>query len=107
MISIHALREEGDLFITVPIKHQKGISIHALREEGDDNLHKLTSNISNFYPRPPRGGRHFCYGIVYNKGVISIHALREEGDLERPWKLLIRQKHFYPRPPRGGRLSGL
>ena len=34
----------------------------------------------DFYPRPPRGGRHsppFCNPIIAN---ISIHALREEGD---------------------------
>ena len=33
-ISIHALREEGDLIVLSPIKHSC-ISIHALREEGD------------------------------------------------------------------------
>ena len=34
IISIHALREEGDPFF-VGIKLFIGISIHALREEGD------------------------------------------------------------------------
>ena len=33
-ISIHALREEGDL-ITVWVREELAISIHALREEGD------------------------------------------------------------------------
>ena len=33
------------------------ISIHALREEGDDLRHKGRARGSNFYPRPPRGGR--------------------------------------------------
>ena len=33
------------------------ISIHALREEGDYFLHAGIVWISNFYPRPPRGGR--------------------------------------------------
>ena len=81
MISIHALREEGDgdpaefkewtrLFLSTPsarratssllkIKSPDSISIHALREEGD--------------------------GIIlagYSKWLISIHALREEGDLK-------------------------
>ena len=60
-ISIHALREEGDpmqaslLFLLL-------ISIHALREEGDCNSSSLTSRQSNFYPRPPRGGRPACLG---------------------------------------------
>ena len=38
----------------------------------------------NFYPRPPRGGRH-ALGIEISRNVhISIHALREEGDELRP-----------------------
>ena len=83
-ISIHALREEGDviagmvmpcgtLFQSTPSARRatnhrghdgprKQISIHALREEGD--VDKL---------KAPR------------KGVISIHALREEGDSSPAW----------------------
>ena len=34
----------------------------------------------NFYPRPPRGGRHVEPGGSTAKDRISIHALREEGD---------------------------
>ena len=57
IISIHALREEGDA-------RQRtggillGISIHALREEGD-NVERLfvQERFGHFYPRPPRGGR--------------------------------------------------
>ena len=81
-ISIHALREEGDVrdaqagchaqpFLSTPsarrateilnsLKNGTSISIHALREEGDRGLEK----------RAVRGG-------------ISIHALREEGDFDR------------------------
>ena len=33
------------------------ISIHALREEGDTGTKPRLSCTSNFYPRPPRGGR--------------------------------------------------
>ena len=58
--------------------------------------------ISDFYPRPPRGGRH---GSHYGSGVqrnISIHALREEGDRTLHGCLSI-GTNFYPRPPRGGR----
>ena len=33
------------------------ISIHALREEGDPADLIQTGTPSNFYPRPPRGGR--------------------------------------------------
>ena len=174
-ISIHALREEGDIrcfMLSLSIT----ISIHALREEGDHSapilyvriagflstpsarratrenalLHLLMEFLStpsarratpiahahhlipsDFYPRPPRGGRHAGFSYPQTGMEISIHALREEGDPNRlhrwrVWvisihalreegdiccKLLIgSQNNFYPRPPRGGRhryLSGL
>ena len=79
----------------------------------------------DFYPRPPRGGRHAlvsCHTIPPN---ISIHALREEGDCHRSELCFILAlflstpsarrattcprptptgcRNFYPRPPRGGR----
>ena len=36
---------------------------------------------SNFYPRPPRGGRLDVLGDKEENTHISIHALREEGDV--------------------------
>ena len=33
------------------------ISIHALREEGDTPRNTVSVKPSDFYPRPPRGGR--------------------------------------------------
>ena len=36
--------------------------------------------IFHFYPRPPRGGRHFRLACWISCEIISIHALREEGD---------------------------
>ena len=61
LISIHALREEGDLRQAIAVQHIL-ISIHALREEGDVRLRQQHSSDRNFYPRPPRGGRPcpFC-----------------------------------------------
>ena len=101
-ISIHALREEGDLwkslllrsrsvFLSTPSArratlHPCGqlvllfISIHALREEGDGGNAYFNSSCSNFYPRPPRGGRLHHNGYYTSEWLISIHALREEGD---------------------------
>ena len=100
-ISIHALREEGDafqklllvfdcLFLSTPSARRATvladvsitdfvISIHALREEGDGIPDVIREQIRNFYPRPPRGGRH-----------ITIISMQNFGN-------------FYPRPPRGGR----
>ena len=80
LISIHALREEGDRRKRSSPCSSIPISIHALREEGDYVSH----NDPDYLLR------------------ISIHALREEGDhLLRMLSCL--QRHFYPRPPRGGR----
>ena len=101
-ISIHALREEGDLislsivmaaeiFLSTPSARRATtlafnftdsceISIHALREEGDQPESDQPERNPYFYPRPPRGGRHEKgKGSPYARR-ISIHALREEGD---------------------------
>ena len=82
MISIHALREEGDCRAAKGQRNIHVISIHALREEGDGRKRYGTVGTdSNFYPRPPRGGR--LQNIMLRAGQIwiSIHALREEGDV--------------------------
>ena len=145
-ISTCALREEGDPaiikitashsgFLSTPsarratgeIPRYAGhhrISIHALREEGDPGFRLRIFSGTNFYPRPPRGGRPEKYrdtqaiieflstpsarratpvsGSASSQVRISIHALREEGDLGELHKQLL-QLNFYPRPPRGGR----
>ena len=78
------------------------ISIHALREEGDTRTRESAGSTKNFYPRPPRGGRRIYIELDGSPKFISIHALREEGDIsdtENP----IPPRYFYPRPPRGGR----
>ena len=99
-ISIHALREEGDLDSDIAQIIYK-ISIHALREEGDQRQPCIVAKLLYFYPRPPRGGRPsggFAMGYVTkflstpsarwatcpykhpgSVCAISIHALREEG----------------------------
>ena len=102
------------------------ISIHALREEGDITHTGFSIAIRYFYPRPPRGGRHKNTVFEDVPTGISIHALREEGDdepvkLKNFWGIFLStpsarratqkqwqnnggKKYFYPRPPRGGRL---
>ena len=82
------------------------ISIHALREEGDAPASSLPSTPSNFYPRPPRGGRQYRCAECGCLDNISIHALREEGD-DNTTERGRTQKYFYPRPPRGGRRAKL
>ena len=61
VISIHALREEGDRCQALGCSRwTESISIHALREEGDR--------------------RALCTRVLSVSRQISIHALREEGD---------------------------
>ena len=103
IISIHALREEGDVTDLGQIKLPYRISIHALREEGDPLPCCRGFMLPDFYPRPPRGGRRARWNSLVLIPVflstpsarrataidvsgqigrqISIHALREEGDL--------------------------
>ena len=57
------------------------ISIHALRVEGDNDRKCWSNAISDFYPRPPGGGRHHHPYRSGGKGIVD----------------------FYPRPPGGGR----
>ena len=125
-ISIHALREEGDVSSGDGVV-AVGISIHALREEGDRSCRGFCRRTCrNFYPRPPRGGRPGLFVEAVRIIKISIHALREEGDdlwyrvqeamrifLSTPSarratgagvSVLLNMTNFYPRPPRGGRL---
>ena len=105
-ISIHALREEGDvevsdgkgstsLFLSTPsarratraraaVAVQLGISIHALREEGD----MLCVIISNMTTR------------------ISIHALREEGDTF-PFAISLSDSRFLSTPSARRATSGV
>ena len=78
------------------------ISIHALREEGDIASTAGSLTTSDFYPRPPRGGRPYA-GTPYHLfgRFLSTPSARRatEGDfLFIGWCC-----NFYPRPPRGGR----
>ena len=79
-ISIHALREEGDLPREELLAQLAEISIHALREEGDAQTKADRKAQYEFQSTPSaRRATHFgedCQDVKR----ISIHALREEGD---------------------------
>ena len=62
------------------ILDQDVISIHALRVEGDTFSMIVLSVALNFYPRPPGGGRPGIGRRYQRFYEISIHALRVEGD---------------------------
>ncbi len=126
-ISIHALREEGDvcryspshshpyfyprpprggrLVAIEPKDSGRAISIHALREEGDQLIYRGATQVALFLSTPSarRATRPLC--PVWPRRGISIHALREEGDTTFMPRLAP-ERYFYPRPPRGGRPAG-
>ena len=78
-ISIHALREEGDL-AGMDDGRRPHISIHALREEGDCWPVSLICPVMLFQSTPSARRATWQGGCDYDLQLISIHALREEGD---------------------------
>ena len=80
LISIHALRVEGDIVPPPLVSLSCCISIHALRVEGDTSPLLPPPSASDFYPRPPGGGRQPAFMPLFKIRDISIHALRVEGD---------------------------
>ena len=105
IISIHALRVEGDgqdvraladiiIFLSTP---------SGWRATWDAG--RLQQGKNHFYPRPPGGGRPVSAGTEGIDPAISIHALRVEGD-DRKRGTHTNGEDFYPRPPGGGRHCG-
>ena len=146
LISIHALREEGDMhtsylpdspevFLSTPSARRATLPVNAStlvseyfypRPPRGGRLLKIIGLLHHryFYPRPPRGGRPShkstyspfstflstpsarratasCPRSATSRS-ISIHALREEGD-RFSLQAVMFGSNFYPRPPRGGR----
>ena len=104
MISIHALREEGDLDSDIAQIIYK-ISIHALREEGDPLQSPPCALLSNFYPRPPRGGRLLTQQEITQ--INDFYPRPPRGGRPGAGGACKGSGYFYPRPPRGGRLVRL
>ena len=102
MISIHALREEGDrrgtgeragrnIFLSTPSARRATMRFWQMRQRrtflSTPSARRATwwilfysHQFCHFYPRPPRGGRLHELLCKTVKIAISIHALREEGD---------------------------
>ena len=104
-ISIHALRVEGDIkalitspspgpFLSTPSgwrathQHKNNTKTHTFLSTPSGwratvKSFRRSITTSNFYPRPPGGGRpaRLYGGIIISR--ISIHALRVEGDFLR------------------------
>ena len=81
-ISIHALREEGDVIDgNNAVSYE--ISIHALREEGDGSLMVTMPFLMRFLSTPSARRATVTDDYISSAAHISIHALREEGDAGR------------------------
>ena len=126
-ISIHALREEGDLPTAATQPLVIVISIHALREEGDLPRRWPSTPPCRFLSTPSARRATCFHGHAPFSKSISIHALREEGDFGTRYYAnqyeqflstpsarratcpysgqKVSLDNFYPRPPRGGRRS--
>ena len=73
-----------------------------MRRATPGRFHNL-DDTTNFYPRPPCGGRQVAQVVHRAQLDISIHALRAEGDAPLPGQRPTSLEDFYPRPPCGGR----
>ena len=124
-ISIHALREEGDVASQARLRPSANFYPRPPRGGRQYLQYDNSASQKDFYPRPPRGGRRQQQQGQRQGLQISIHALREEGDNRGAVHDVDFQKflstpsarratcrfsadcgvlrNFYPRPPRGGR----
>ena len=100
-ISIHALRVEGDE-TNAATSASDAISIHALRVEGDLQCIPPFLGATNFYPRPPGGGRPEIFGPVLGN-VLFLSTPSGWRATERGIIYAQHGRYFYPRPPGGGR----
>ena len=108
------------------LRQNQLISIHALREEGDTAGPYVVAGETDFYPRPPRGGRRLrlsdhaelseflstpsarratssAFFMPQNHRFLSTPSARRATGW--PCRALRPCSDFYPRPPRGGRLA--
>ena len=101
-ISIHALREEGDMMLRDHDKNREPISIHALREEGDEDDESLRKRVQEFLSTP--SARRATLDVLV--GAASAAFLSTPSARRATWQILVTvgvPSDFYPRPPRGGR----
>ena len=80
-ISTHALREEGDRSLTESrVAWPKIFLPTPSARRATRTKAETQATYTDFYPRPPRGGRLLHNRLLQVLVSISTHALREEGD---------------------------
>ena len=100
-ISIHALREEGDMAsVALIVRHMGFLSTPSARR-ATVGFKSPPSHQSHFYPRPPRGGR--LAGKVIRHIPANFYPRPPRGGRPTRAHTRTRPADFYPRPPRGGR----
>ena len=100
-ISIHALREEGDL-LKMTFLSPLQISIHALREEGDSPAFCGEGSALVFLSTP--SARRATSEIAKsNISVLFLSTPSARRATPASRCTFHPTAHFYPRPPRGGR----
>ena len=101
-ISIHALREEGDADGGIwKLEAKKFLSTPSARR-ATRPCTRISTTPSDFYPRPPRGGRLSRSGneLHPTQFLSTPSARRATRDATT---IANGMRNFYPRPPRGGR----
>ena len=91
IISIHALREEGDRFPPCLQRRRSAFLSTPSARRATRHLLQFPPGPQNFYPRPPRGGRLRHLPQRVSGDSISIHALREEGDTDLKRRQTVRE----------------
>ena len=82
LISIHALRGEGDVLHGTFLYNTFDISIHALRGEGDVSARGWRQDRRAISIHALRGEGDNFADVIKQTVNISIHALRGEGDTD-------------------------
>ena len=101
-ISIHALREEGDLWAICSRSARVPFLSTPSARRATYLLKVIKYNLDNFYPRPPRGGRPRPPSFV-SRSRIFLSTPSARRATRDSFLHCLHHLDFYPRPPRGGR----
>ena len=102
-ISIHALREEGDLWVMMWMIATTDFNPRPPRG-GRPDVQQGIYLIRNFNPRPPRGGRHCTVPRILQEYRFQSTPSARRATCADALQA-GRCGYFNPRPPRGGRQS--
>ena len=102
-ISIHALREEGDLLTSLTLCSSVRFLSTPSARRATAASPGAARTTENFYPRPPRGGRLALSSSVSRRLTYFYPRPPRGGRPRAARRAHTSTRYFYPRPPRGGR----